>query len=101
MRAGEHRPIMVAEVLRCLRPAPGDIAVDCTLGGGGHARAILERIQPGGRLFGLDVDPIELPRTEARLRAAGFGAETLRGLPRQLRRSCRSSSPRRDCLRPT
>ena len=38
--------------------------------------AILERVQPGGRLIGLDVDPLELPRTEARLRAAGFGPET-------------------------
>jgi 16S rRNA (cytosine1402-N4)-methyltransferase len=74
--AGSHRPIMVAEVVECLRPMPGDVAVDCTLGGGGHAHAILERIQPGGRLIGLDVDPYELPRTEARLRAAGFGPET-------------------------
>ena len=73
--AGTHRPIMVAEVLRCLEPAAGDVAVDCTLGGGGHAQAILERIQPGGRLIGLDVDPLELPRTEAHLRAAGFGPE--------------------------
>jgi 16S rRNA (cytosine1402-N4)-methyltransferase len=74
--AGMHRPIMVDEVLRWLRPAPGDVAVDCTLGGGGHALAILERVLPGGRLVGLDVDPLELPRTEARLRAAGFGADT-------------------------
>ena len=74
--AHTHRPIMLDEVLRCLRPAPGDVAVDCTLGGGGHAQAILERVQPGGRLIGLDVDPLELPRTEARLRAAGFGADT-------------------------
>ncbi len=74
--AGTHRPIMVEEVLRCFRPRAGDVAVDCTLGGGGHARAILERVQPGGRLIGLDVDPVELPRTEASLRAAGFGPET-------------------------
>src|SRR4051794_22107594 len=74
--AGTHRPIMVNEVLACLRPAPGEVAVDCTLGGGGHAQAILERLQPGGRLIGLDVDPQELPRTEARLAAAGFGADT-------------------------
>ena len=74
--AGTHRPIMVAEVLECLRPAPGEVAVDCTLGGGGHARAILERLQPGGKLIGLDVDPIELPRTEAALRGAGFGPDT-------------------------
>jgi 16S rRNA (cytosine(1402)-N(4))-methyltransferase len=73
--AGMHRPIMVDEVLRALVPTPGNIAVDCTLGGGGHAQAILQRILPGGRLIGLDVDPIELPRTEARLRAAGFGAD--------------------------
>ena len=74
--AGTHRPIMMDEVLRCLRPAAGDVAVDCTLGGGGHAQAILERVQPGGRLIGLDLDPRELPRAEARLRGAGFGADT-------------------------
>jgi 16S rRNA (cytosine1402-N4)-methyltransferase len=74
--AGTHRPIMVEEVLECLRPVAGDVAVDCTLGGGGHARAILERVQPGGRVIGLDIDPIELPRTEARLQSAGFGPET-------------------------
>jgi 16S rRNA (cytosine1402-N4)-methyltransferase len=73
--AGTHRPIMVDEVMECLRPAPGELAVDCTLGGGGHAQAILARLQPGGRLIGLDVDPLELPRTEARLRAAGFDAD--------------------------
>jgi 16S rRNA (cytosine1402-N4)-methyltransferase len=73
--AGMHLPIMVDEVVGCLRPGPGEVAVDCTLGGGGHARAILERLQPGGRLVGLDVDPLELPRTEAQLRAAGFGAD--------------------------
>ncbi len=89
--AGMHLPIMVAEVLACLEPKPGQIAVDCTLGGGGHARAILERIDPGGRLIGLDVDPIELPRTEARLRADGYGPDVFiarhsnfAGLPRAL-----------------
>jgi 16S rRNA (cytosine1402-N4)-methyltransferase len=70
--AGTHRPIMVAEVLECLRPQAGEVAIDCTLGGGGHAAAILERILPGGRLIGLDVDPVELPKTEARLRERGF-----------------------------
>jgi 16S rRNA (cytosine1402-N4)-methyltransferase len=89
--AGSHVPIMVAEVLRLARPMPGDVAVDCTLGGGGHAQAILERVQPGGRLIALDVDPVELGRTEARLRDAGFGPEilsvrhgTFAGLPQAL-----------------
>ncbi len=73
--AGTHRPIMVAEILEVLLPKPGDVAVDCTLGYGGHAQEILARLQPGGRLLGLDADPIELPKTEARMRAAGFGPE--------------------------
>jgi 16S rRNA (cytosine1402-N4)-methyltransferase len=70
-----HPPIMLQETLRCLRPSAGDVAVDCTLGGGGHARAILDRVRPGGRLIGLDIDPLELPHTEARLRAAGYGPD--------------------------
>jgi 16S rRNA (cytosine1402-N4)-methyltransferase len=73
--AGMHVPIMEREVLECLHPEPGDLVVDCTLGWGGHARALLERVRPGGRLIGIDVDPIELPRAEARLRAAGYGSD--------------------------
>ena len=75
--AGTHRPIMVLEILEVLAPQPGDLVADCTLGYGGHAREILAAIQPGGKLLGLDVDPLELPRTEERLRALGFGPETL------------------------
>jgi 16S rRNA (cytosine1402-N4)-methyltransferase len=74
--AGMHRPIMVDEVIGCLRPVAGDVAVDCTLGGGGHTRALLSRVLPGGRVISLDVDPIELPRTESRLRSEGFGPES-------------------------
>jgi 16S rRNA (cytosine1402-N4)-methyltransferase len=73
--AGSHVPIMVAEILEALAPRSGERAVDCTLGHGGHAREILARLQPGGQLLGLDVDPIEQPRTEARLRALGFDPE--------------------------
>ena len=73
--AGMHRPIMVAEILQVLAPQPGEIAVDCTLGYGGHAVQILGKIFPGGRLIGLDADPIELPKTEARLRQQGFPPE--------------------------
>jgi 16S rRNA (cytosine1402-N4)-methyltransferase len=74
--AGTHRPVMVQEILEVLAPEPGAIAVDCTLGYGGHAQEILARITPGGRLFGLDADPIELLKTEARLRSLGYGPET-------------------------
>ena len=74
--AGMHRPIMLRETLEVLALKAGDFVVDCTLGYGGHAREILTAIQPGGRLLGLDIDPIELPKTEARLRALGFGPDT-------------------------
>ncbi len=74
--AGTHRPIMLREILEVLAPKPGDLVVDCTLGYGGHACELLAAIQPGGRLIGLDADPIELPKTEARLRALGFGPDT-------------------------
>jgi 16S rRNA (cytosine1402-N4)-methyltransferase len=73
--AGTHRPVMVQEILEVLAPEPGAIAVDCTLGYGGHAQEILVRILPGGRLLGLDADPIELPKTEGRLRSLGYGLE--------------------------
>ena len=74
--AGMHRPVMVREVLEILAPQAGELAVDCTLGYGGHAVELLAALQPAGRLIGLDVDPIELPKTEARLRALGFGPDT-------------------------
>ena len=73
--AGTHRPIMVTEILGVLALQPGAVAVDCTLGYGGHAREMLAKLTPGGRLIGLDVDPIEQPKTFARLRAAGFGED--------------------------
>jgi 16S rRNA (cytosine1402-N4)-methyltransferase len=70
--AGSHLPVMVDECLAALGLVSGACGVDATLGHGGHAVEILRRILPGGRLIGLDVDPLERPRTEARLRAMGF-----------------------------
>ena len=75
--AGMHRSICVKEILEILNPQPGETALDATLGFGGHAQEILSRLLPGGRLLGLDVDPLELPRTEARLRKLGFDESAL------------------------
>lgn len=75
--AGTHVPILLPEILKVLELQPGDTVADCTLGYGGHAAALLAGVQPDGRLIALDVDPLELPRTEARLRALGFPAGTL------------------------
>ncbi|MFW6056587.1 MAG: 16S rRNA (cytosine(1402)-N(4))-methyltransferase RsmH [Chloroflexota bacterium] len=66
-----HVPVMVTEVMEALQPRPGERYVDCTVGAGGHARAILERIDPGGRLLGIDADPAALEL--ARQNLAEFG----------------------------
>lgn len=75
--AGSHRSICVQEILAVLDPRPGQTGLDATLGFGGHARELLGRVTPGGRLFGIDADPIEIVRTEARLRGLGFGGHEL------------------------
>ena len=73
--AGTHVPILVEEILQVLDPRPGEVAVDCTLGFGGHTRRLLGCVAPGGHVIGLDTDPLELPKTEAALRGEGFGAD--------------------------
>ncbi len=75
--AGTHRPICVKEVIEVLKPKPGQIGMDATLGFGGHAAQLLKKISPDGRLFALDVDPLEIARTEKRLRLMGFGDKEL------------------------
>ena len=75
--AGMHRPICVAEILALLRPQPGETGLDATLGFGGHSCELLAALLPGGHLFAVDVDPLELPRTELRLRGLGFTAAML------------------------
>jgi len=74
--AGTHRPICLQEILTILSPQPGETGLDATLGYGGHARELLARISPNGRLFAIDVDATEFARTSLRLRHSGFD-ETL------------------------
>jgi 16S rRNA (cytosine1402-N4)-methyltransferase len=62
---------MVEEVMAALSPVPGSLQIDATLGGGGHARRILEATSPDGRLLGLDADRAAIARAGARL--ADFG----------------------------
>jgi 16S rRNA (cytosine1402-N4)-methyltransferase len=75
--AGMHRPICVKEILEFLQIAPGQTGLDATLGYGGHTMAMLERLGSKGRLYAIDVDSLELPRTRDRLERMGFGPEIL------------------------
>src|SRR3989441_6306362 len=68
--------VRLTETLTWLQPRPGGVYVDATLGGGGHAEAILDRIVPGGRLIGIDRDEQALEQASRRLERFG-GAVTL------------------------
>lgn len=71
--AGTHIPIMVQEILEVLDIKPGEQGFDGTLGYGGHTRAMLDKLQGEGHLYSGDIDTIEMPKTEKRLREAGYG----------------------------
>lgn len=64
---GEHRAVMLGDVLRILDPKPGMTVVDCTVGWAGHSAELLQRIRPTGVLLGLDMDADNLPRARERL----------------------------------
>lgn len=66
-----HVPVLLPQVLRYLQPQSGGTYIDATVGGGGHAEAILEVSSPDGRLLGLDVDPDAIARSHHRLQRFG------------------------------
>jgi 16S rRNA (cytosine1402-N4)-methyltransferase len=84
--ATEHRPVMLEETLAALDPKDGETVVDATFGGGGHARRVLERLGPDGKVVGIDRDPQAVERASGLLRDRRFsfvsGAydEVLRGM---------------------
>jgi len=53
-----HIPVLAGELIALTEPRPGEVAVDCTFGGGGHARLIADCLGPAGTLIGIDRDPI-------------------------------------------
>jgi 16S rRNA (cytosine1402-N4)-methyltransferase len=75
--AGMHRPICVQEILDVLRIQPGQTGLDATLGYGGHTQEMLKCLDSKGRLYAIDADPLELPRTQERLASLGYGPEIL------------------------
>jgi 16S rRNA (cytosine1402-N4)-methyltransferase len=65
-----HTPVLLAEVLRALAVQPGGRYIDCTLGGGGHAAAILEKSSPGGQVLGIDADPAAIAAARERFKGS-------------------------------
>lgn len=65
--AVNHIPVLLHEVVELLAPEPGDLILDCTIGGGGHAEALLGKAQPGGKLIGIDHDQSALQAAATRL----------------------------------
>ncbi|MGA2621804.1 MAG: 16S rRNA (cytosine(1402)-N(4))-methyltransferase RsmH [Thermoguttaceae bacterium] len=72
-----HVPVMLEEVLKWLDPRPGGVVVDGTLGGGGHSRALAERVGPGGMVIAMDRDPAAIAAAEKNL--AGLPLRAIHG----------------------
>jgi 16S rRNA (cytosine1402-N4)-methyltransferase len=70
-KVGEHRPVLLAEVLDILKPLPGHIVLDCTLGFAGHSTALLAAVAPDGVLISCDLDPGNIEPARAKLDAIG------------------------------
>ena len=71
MSSFTHIPVLLEETIKALAVQPGGRYIDCTLGGGGHAAAILEHSSPGGQVLGIDADPEAIKIARARLEAYG------------------------------
>ncbi len=69
-----HEPVMLEECLTALDIQRGGRYVDCTVGGGGHAGAILDEASPGGQLLGIDADPVAVKGAKRRLKHYGRDA---------------------------
>lgn len=69
---GGHYPVLYEEAVAALAPGEARVLVDATFGGGGHTRLMLEKLPPGGRVFGIDRDPQAAERASGLLRDRRF-----------------------------
>ena len=73
-----HVPVLAGELIEMLDPAPGQLAVDCTFGGGGHARLVADRLGPAGTLIAIDRDPAAAERFDALARDVACATRFIR-----------------------
>jgi 16S rRNA (cytosine1402-N4)-methyltransferase len=92
-----HISVLPNEVLATLALKPGVSVIDCTLGAGGHSELFLKAVAPGGRVIGMDVDPVALGIAEKRLRpqaeALGVTLEFVRSNFRNIESVCANLPP--------
>ncbi len=74
-----HTPVLLQEVITLFGLLPGNQVIDCTLGGGGHARELIQRITPGGSFLGIDIDKNAVARVQAHLRVDGVRTQYVVG----------------------
>lgn len=67
-----HIPVLTEEIMKLVNPKENENFIDCTLGNGGHATAILERTGPKGKLLGIDWDETSIKKAAARLKSSGL-----------------------------
>ena len=87
-----HAPVLTEEVVRYLAVRPGGRYLDCTIGAGGHAAAVLEAAGSGGVLLGLDADPLALGIASENLSRFGDSVKVVEANFRELERICRQNS---------
>lgn len=88
-----HQPVLIEETIAALRPRPGGRYVDGTLGGGGHAEAIMRGSDPDGELVGIDRDPGACRAAAARLQPFGRRARVVRGNYSRMAELVRDAAP--------
>jgi len=93
-----HVPVLAGELIELLDPRPGSIAVDCTVGGGGHARLIAGRIGSGGTLIGIDRDPTAEERFEEMAREVSCSTRFIRAPFAEGLELLREEGLRADCV---
>lgn len=88
--AAPHTPVLLLTTVELMKVRPGGRFVDCTVGTGGHAEAILQRCSPGGRLLGIDADPKALELAGTRLARYAQSVTLVHDNFRRLENICRA-----------